>query len=53
MEANPDSARVIQVIVTNLTRRGSGKTPEDTVRVITQYWSFDGALLAEVDPYKE
>jgi hypothetical protein len=43
-----DSAELIQVIRTTLTRRGDGKT--DPIRVITQYWSVDGELLAEVDP---
>ena len=43
-----DTARVIQVIQTTLTRRGTGKT--SIIRVVTQYWSFDGQLLWEVDP---
>jgi hypothetical protein len=47
-----DGARVIQVIETDLLRRGDG-TPSDPIRVITQYWSLDGKLLAEVDPCKE
>ena len=43
-----DTAEVIQVIRTDILRRGDGKfTP---IRVITQYWSLDGKLLAEVDP---
>lgn len=46
-----DHARVIQVIVTTLTRRGEGKSLADPMRVITQYWSMDGELLAEVDPW--
>ena len=44
-----DNARVMQVIVTELTSRGDGV--DDPIRVITQYWSFDGKLLAEVDPW--
>lgn len=43
-----DSACVIQVVETRLTRRGNGSTTP--IRVITQYWSLDGDLLAEVDP---
>lgn len=43
-----DKAEVIQVIRTTLTRRGDGK--DDPIRSITQYWSLDGELLAEVDP---
>ena len=43
-------ARVIQVIETSLVRRGVG-TSEDPTRIIRQYWSLDGKLLAEVDPF--
>lgn len=43
-------ARVIQVIVTTLLRRGSGKDENSPIRGVTQYWSLDGKLLAEVDP---
>lgn len=45
-----DGAKVIQVIVTTLLRRGEGRTAGDPIRVITQYWSMDGQLLAQVDP---
>lgn len=41
---------LIQVIKTNLTKRGTGKTEQEFVRRVTQYWSLDGELLAEVDP---
>ena len=44
-----DSARVIQVIQTTLLRRGTGIVGSP-IRIITQYWSLDGKLLAEVDP---
>lgn len=47
--AGPE-ASVIQVIQTNILRRGKG-VENDPVRVITQYWSLDGRLLAELDPY--
>lgn len=43
-----DQARLIEVIETTLTRRGNGK--DDPIRVVTQYWSKDGRLLAENDP---
>ncbi len=43
-----DSAKVIQVIKTE-SARGKG-TPEDLSRIVTQYWDFDGNLLAENDP---
>ncbi len=42
-------AEVIQVIVTKSTR-GSGMR-EQPVREVLQYWSLDGKLLAESDPY--
>lgn len=43
-----DSARVIQVIETK-SIRGEG-TASDLCRIVTQYWDFDGNLLAENDP---
>ena len=43
-----DSAQVIQVIKTE-SMRGVG-TDEDLCRIVTQYWDFDGNLLAENDP---
>ena len=44
-----DSAQVIQVIKTE-SLRGEG-TKEDSCRIVTQYWDFDGNLLAESDSY--
>lgn len=43
-----DSAQVIQVIKTE-SMRGKGKQ-DDLCRIVTQYWDFDGNLLAEHDP---
>ena len=43
-----DSARVIQVIETTALR-GEG-TSADKCRIVTQYWDFEGNLLAENDP---
>lgn len=43
-----DSAEVIQVIRTK-SLRGEG-TQQDLCRIVTQYWDFDGTLLAENDP---
>lgn len=43
-----DSAQVIQVIKTE-SLRGEG-TQKDLCRRVTQYWDFDGNLLAENDP---
>ena len=43
-----DSAKVISVIVTESVR-GYG-IEDDLCRTVTQYWDFDGTLLAENDP---
>jgi len=45
-----DSAQVVEVIRTK-SLIGAG-TEEDPVRVITQYWSFDGKLLARNGEWK-
>lgn len=46
-----DKARVIYVIETqSLEGRG---TDEDPCRIVTQYWSLQGELLAKVDPADE
>ena len=42
----------IRVICTYLTCRGKG-VEGDPIRRITQYWTMDGYLLAEVDPYNK
>jgi hypothetical protein len=44
------TAKVIQVIETKITTRGTGKDSSSPLRGVTQYWSFDGQLLAESDP---
>lgn len=44
------TARVIQVIETTLALRGTGRFERDPIRAITQYWTPEGVLLAEVDP---
>jgi len=46
-----DNAKVIQVICTESIR--GYVTNSDMVRVVTQYWDFEGKLLAERDPVKE
>lgn len=50
MEQVMSDVKLIQVIETKLLRRGQG-TEASPIRIITQYWSTDGKLLAEVDPY--
>ena len=46
------TVRVIQVIETTLKKKGSGKT-DDPIRLLRQYYTLDGILLAEVDPYEK
>lgn len=41
---------MIQVIRTTLLARGAG-IPENPFRKVEQFWSLDGELLAENDPY--
>ena len=48
-EIGCNSAKVIPVNETKITR-GSGKSEDDIVRVITEYWTLEGRKLAEVDP---
>ncbi len=43
-----DSAKVVQVIITE-SLKGQG-TYEDPARIVKQYWSFKGKLLATYDP---
>lgn len=38
----------IEVIRTQLTKKGNGE--DNPIRIITQYWSLEGELLAEIDP---
>lgn len=47
-----DSARVITVVETTMTRRGCGNAEYNPIRIVTQYWSLDGKLLAESDPFR-
>ncbi len=44
-----DSAKVVEVIMTSALV-GLG-TKDDPCRIKTQYWSFNGMLLGEVDNY--
>ena len=46
--ATPSSVKTIQVIEV-LACRGAG-TKEDMFRLVLQYWSLEGKLLAEDDP---
>jgi hypothetical protein len=44
-----NKAELISVIQTTILRRGLGNKL-DPIRIVTQYWTTDGRLLAEVDP---
>lgn len=46
-----EECRVIQVVKTNLLQRGKG-IEGDPIRRVTQYWSMQGDLLWEDDPWK-
>lgn len=43
------SAQTVSLIRTDLLRRGKG-VEDDPVRIVTQYWTWEGELVAEVDP---
>lgn len=45
------NACIIQVIKTDLTKRGEG-IEGDPIRIIEQYWTLDGELLFEKDPFE-
>lgn len=45
-----DSVEVISLIKTSLLLRGEG-VPGDPIRIITQYWTMDGHLEFEKDPF--
>lgn len=45
-----DDVIVMRVIRTRLLTRGEGVVG-DPIRVIEQYWDFDGHLLWEFDPF--
>jgi hypothetical protein len=51
MPRGTDIARVIQVIETR-SCRGNG-TKEDPCRVVIQYWTLNGEMLAEKDNINE
>lgn len=45
-----DTAKVVHLIETTILRRGDGVHKDHPIRIITQYWTLDGELVAEVDP---
>ena len=42
---------VIQVIKTRLLRLGDGRSEDNPVRIIEQYWDMHGNLLWQIDPF--
>lgn len=44
------SVEVVQVVRTE-SGRGRGESPDDPFRLVTQFWSFEGTLLGELDPF--
>jgi len=47
-----EDIKVINVVRTRLLERGEG-TEKDPIRRIEQFWSMDGELLWENDPYQK
>jgi hypothetical protein len=47
---NMKEVEVVKMIKTKLLRRGEGKMKSDPIRIIEQYWDFEGNLLFEIDP---
>ena len=47
----PDTPRTVEVVkvIRVVTGRGRGIDQGDPFRTVTQYWSFEGALLGEDD----
>lgn len=45
-----DEVKIVKMIKTTLLRRGKG-VEGDPIRIIEQYWDFDGKLLFEYDPF--
>jgi hypothetical protein len=45
-----DTVKRIPVIETTIARKGSGDGRHSPIRILTQYWTDDGQLLASVDP---
>lgn len=42
---------ILKLIKTNIKLAGNGK--DDPYRRVTQYWSFEGDLVFEVDEYRD
>lgn len=45
--------QIMEVVRTRLLRKGEGKTSDDPVRIIEQYWTMEGELIFEIDPYHD
>lgn len=45
-----DTAKQITVIETKLKRLGDGNSSASPIRIVTQYWTVSGELIAETDP---
>ena len=51
MEERLNKVEVMEVIHVSITRGDGSK--DDAVRIVDQYWSLDGELLAENDPLND
>lgn len=45
-----NTAKIVRLIETK-TNRVSGNGPADPVRIVTQYWTTNGQIVAENDPF--
>lgn len=46
-----DQVQIVKFIKTNLLRRGTGESKESPIRIIEQYWDFEGNLIFEIDSF--
>jgi len=46
------NVKVTEVIKLDLTK-GAGKTADDPIKSVQQYWTLDGRFLVEIDPTEE
>lgn len=48
--SSENKVKVVRLIETSITKRGSGSGPNSPIRVVTQWWTMNGELVFEIDP---
>ena len=48
-----NTCKVISVVESTLAHRGTGRDDSSPIRALTQYWTPEGKMLAEIDPCAE